>query len=206
MTIRKRRLYLRALATSLLVASSTALAQAAPATGWALDAAQSTLDIQLTDHRPAGNTITHMRAAPISGTITPKGDIDVPLSLNQLDVMAQLPTVLTQKVLTHSAQHIQGHIDPSALNTLDTKQSITTNVSLWDPTRHPESRQRMTTPVLLTRQDDGQINIATPTPVDVDITPLLQQDNASLITNLLGYQQIDRHASVTFKGTLRLQN
>lgn len=205
MTSRKGHPCLRALAASILMISSVTLAQAA-STGWSLDAAQSALDIQITDHRPAGNTLTHMRAAPIAGTITANGDIDIPLSLNQLDVIAQLPTMLTQKALNHGTQHIQGHIDPSALNALRTQQSITTTVSFWDPTRHPDSRQRVTTPVQLTRQENGLIRVATPTPVNVDISPLLQQDNASLVTNLLGYQQIDRHALVVFQGTLRPQS
>lgn len=202
MTLRKGRLYTLAMATSLLMAPL--LAQAA-STGWSLEPARSTLDIHLTDHRSTGNTVTHMRAAPISGTVNTQGDIDVPLSLNQLDVIAQLPPMLTQKALKNGTQHIQGHIDPAVLKGLTPQQSTTTTVTLWDPAHHPDSRRRVTTPVQLTRQNDGLIQITTPSPVSVDIAPLLQQDNAALITNLLGYQQLDNHAQVVFQGTLRPQ-
>lgn len=202
MTSQKRRLRTLAAATSLLI--MPVVAQAAT-TGWALEPTHSALDIHLTDHRPTGNTTTRMRAAPISGTINALGDIDVPLSLNQLDVIAQLPPMLTQKALKHGSQHIQGHIDPAVLKGLTPHQSTTTTVTLWNPEHHSDNSQRVTTPVQLTRQNDGQIQMATPSPVDVNISPLLQQDNAALITNLLGYQQLDNHAQVVFQGTLRPQ-
>lgn len=203
MTSRKE--YLRTLAfaaTTLL--GSTAL-PATALTNWALEPQQSRLDIQLTDHRPAGNTLTHMQATPISGTINARGDIDIPMSLNQLDVIAQLPPMLTQKALKQGTKHIQGHIDPTVLSGLTAQKPVTTTVQLWDPAHHPDSRQITSTPVQLTRLSDGQIQMVTPSPVAVDISPLLRQDNTPLITNLLGYQQLDNHAQVTFHGTLRIQ-
>lgn len=204
MTSRKGYLYTLAFAASTLLTPLTMTAHAASA-GWALEPTQSALNIQLTDHRPTGNTLTHMRAAPISGTVNARGDIDVPLSWNQLDVIAQLPPMLTQKALKHGAQHIQGHIDPAVLNTLPPQKGVTTTVELWDPAHHSDSRQRLTTPVQIVRQNDDTFRITTPSAVNVDISPLLRQDNAALITNLLGYQRLDTHAQVVFQGTLHPQ-
>ncbi|WP_414501029.1 MULTISPECIES: hypothetical protein [unclassified Zymobacter] len=204
MNLRKGYLHSLALTATALMGSLALSANAAP-TGWTLEPQQSRLDIQLTDHRQAGNTLTRMQAAPISGTINARGDIDVPLSLNQLDVVAQLPPMLTQKALKQGTKHIQGHIDPAVLSELAPNKSATTTVKLWDPAHHPDSRQITTTPVQLTRLNDGLIQMTTPSPVTVDISPLLRQDNAPLITNLLGYQQLDNHAQVTFHGTLRTQ-
>lgn len=205
MTVRKGYLHTLAFTASTLLLTPLAMTAHAAPTGWALESTLSALDIQLTDHRPAGKTLTHMRAAPITGTINSRGDIDVPLSWNQLDVVAQLPPMLTQKALKHGAQHIQGHIDPTALSTLAPQKNVMTTIELWDPSHRPDSRQRVTTPVQLVRQNDNTVRITTPTPVTVDISPLLRQDNAALITNLLGYQQLDTHAQVTFQGTLRTQ-
>ena len=204
MNLRKGYLHSLALTATALMGSLALSANAAP-TGWTLEPQQSRLDIQLTDHRQAGNTLTRMQAAPISGTINARGDIDAPLSLNQLDVVAQLPPMLTQKALKQGTKHIQGHIDPTVLRELAPNKSATTTVKLWDPAHHSDSRQITTTPVQLTRLNDGLIQMTTPSPVTVDISPLLRQDNAPLITNLLGYQQLDNHAQVTFHGTLRTQ-
>ena len=206
MTLRKGYLHALALTASTLIGIGTVTLQAhAQSTGWALEPSQSSLRIQLTDHRPTGNVQTSMNAAPISGTINAQGDIDVPLSLNQLDVVAQLPPMLTQKALRHGQQHIQGHIDPTVFNRLTGQNSVTTSITLWDPAHSSDSRQHVTTPVQLVRQNDGVIRMSTPSPVDVDISPLLHQDNASLITNLLGYQQLDSRAQVMFQGSLRPQ-
>ena len=204
MTLRKGCLHALALTASTLLGAVALQVHAQPA-GWALEPTQSSLRIQLTDHRPTGNVQTSINAAPISGTIDAQGNIDVPLSLNQLDVVAQLPTMLTQNALKHGQQHIQGHIDPAALSRLTGQNSVTTSVTLWDPAHRSDHRQHVSTPVQLVRQNGGTIRMATPSPVDVDISPLLRQDNASLITNLLGYQQLDSHAQVVFQGTLRPQ-
>ena len=188
-----------ALTAGALMALISTLAQAAPHR-WALSPEQTTLDIALTDHRAGGDAVSHLRAAPISGTVNAAGDIDIPLSLNQLDIIAQLPPLLTQRALKQEEKHIHGHVDPAVLARLAPGQSVTSIVTLWDA-----EHWHIATPLRLIGHNSGLIGISTPAPVSVDISPLLQQDNASLIMNLLGYQHIDHHIQTSFQGILTPQ-
>lgn len=202
MTLRFARARVLPFVAGALLVSVSTFVQAAP-NSWSLMPAQSGLDIKLTDHRTTGDTLSHLRASPIAGTIDTAGNIDVPLSLNQLDIVSQLPPMLTQKALKHGMQHIQGHIDPTVLSVLQPGKHAISSVTLWEPAHRDDVHQHITTPIRLERSHDGIITVSTPSPVSVNISPLLQQDNASLIMSLLGYQRIDNSIQVTFQGILQ---
>lgn len=174
----------------------------AQASGWTLDKAQSTLSTHITDHRSAGDKTSTLRATSIQGSINAQGDIQLPLSLDQLDVIAQLPPMLTHKAMKQSSILLKGHIDPQLLQNLNMGQAQTTLVSFWSD-QQPE--RHVTYPLRLTLLQDQRIQVDTPAPIILDATPLLQKDNASVILSLLGYERVDSKVKAEFYGILVAQ-
>lgn len=172
------------------------------AAGWALDKAQSTLSVNVTDHRATGDKTSTLRATAIQGTIDAQGNIEMPLSLDQLDLIAKLPPLLTNKATQQSNITLKGHIDPRVLHGLSVGRAQSTPVSFWSD---QQPAHRATYPLRLTLLQDQRIQVDTPTPIILDATPLLQKDNASIILSLLGYEKIDPKVKAEFYGILTSQ-
>ncbi|ANF58527.1 hypothetical protein [Halotalea alkalilenta] len=166
---------------------------------WRFDPMHSYIDATLTDQRTSGDVVQQHRVERLAGTIDEQGQLTLPLALDQLDLISQLPSWLSG-LATGQVATITAEVDPGWFNALGIGESATRQLPLTIQgerfTRHEEVA------LALTRVGENEYRVRTAEPVSIDTRELMQLDNAQTILAALGFQRLSDTIPISFDARL----
>ncbi|RKR06544.1 hypothetical protein C7446_0524 [Kushneria sinocarnis] len=190
---------LTALALSGLMAAT--LSSAAEA-AWQFNPDQSRITAVVTDQRPGGNVPHTYHASQLDGTIDNAGNLTLPLSLSQTDLLKDQGNLsgLLSGFSKSPLATLHAKIDPQWLTDLGVGESMTRNLPIRAKGNHFERTERV--PLKLTRTAQDRYHVTTAEPISVDTQQLMQLDNAETVMSLLGYNKLTDTIPVNFEAQL----
>ena len=190
-------MYIKSLGCGLLLLLA-GQAQAA----WQFVPEDSQATAKVTDITDQGSQVHTHRLSNLEGHISDSGELVIPITLKQLDVVQNLGTLppWLSDIGKKRLATVATQIDTAWLNSLNVGQSAQHTIAL----SQEEQRYTQTDHVALTitRTGANRFHVQTTSPVPIDTQAVMQEPNAQTVVSLLGYRQLGNTVPLSLDATL----
>ncbi|MGQ4878861.1 hypothetical protein ACOJCM_09865 [Billgrantia sp. LNSP4103-1] len=187
---------------SLLAFSASALLFALPLAAWELDPERSRVSATVMQITPDGPVPRQHEVRRLSGSADAGGNLELPLRLNQSDVverLGQLPPWLAG-ITERPMATLTTRFPPERLERLGVGDSLVETLTMT--VRSGNAVREESLPVRFTKTGNGQVQVTNAERVALDGKALMANPTLRSVLLLLGYEQIGDEVPVSLDALL----
>lgn len=186
----------------LVALGASALLFALPLAAWELDPERSRVSATVMQITPDGPIPRQHEVRRLSGSADAGGNLELPLRLNQSDVverLGQLPPWLSG-ITERPMATLTTRFPPERLERLAVGDSLVENLTMTVRSGNAEREESL--PVRFTKTAEGQVQVSNAERVALDGQALMADPTLRSVLLLLGYEQIGDEVPVSLDALL----